>query len=127
MRGSHGVTFPLGVRVDIQRSLPPDPPGRLEPKMSVRPSNERLGVTSSDAELSGAPRFTGGDQGSWTVCRVDTHRSAPPSPPARVDQNISSLPSTRIVTAASFAFGTLSSLTGSAGPRVSPSRVTAAT
>src|SRR6266550_6054645 len=99
-------------------SLPPEPPGRLEAKISVRPSNERLGVTSSDDEFSGAGRFTGGDQESCTVCRVDSQRSAPPSPPGRVDQNISSFPSTRTVTAASFAFGTLSSLTGAAGPRV---------
>src|SRR5207245_2214234 len=42
-RGYHGASLPLGVRVDIQMSLPPRPPVRLEAKTSVRPSYESVG------------------------------------------------------------------------------------
>src|SRR2546426_2620758 len=38
---------PLGPRVDIQRSLPPLPPGRFDVKISVRPSRDRLGCEST--------------------------------------------------------------------------------
>src|SRR3989442_905020 len=108
-------------------SLPPEPPGRLEAKIRVRPSHDTLGVTSSNDEFRVVPALTGGDHESWIVWRVDTHRSFPPRPPPRGDQNISSRPSARIVTAASLALGSLSSTTSWAGPRVSPSRVTDAT
>ena len=56
--------WPLGVRVAIQMSVPPNPPDRLEAKSSVRPSPDRLGCWSDAAELSGLPRFTGVDHGS---------------------------------------------------------------
>src|SRR2546425_5443547 len=64
-------------------SVPPKPPDRLEAKTSVRPSPDRLGCCSAAGEFSGAPRFTGVDQGSCTLRRGDVHRSAPPPPPAR--------------------------------------------
>src|SRR5438445_7164895 len=49
---------PLGVRVDIQRSLPPLPPARLDVKISVWPSRDRAGrseehtLNSSHANIS---------------------------------------------------------------------------
>src|SRR5256885_2142071 len=75
-----------GKRVDIQMSIPPSPPGRLfVVKSRVRPSRDRAGSSSPAEELSGAPRLTGGDQGSFTLWRVAAHRSAPPSPPGRFE------------------------------------------
>src|SRR5437773_11388521 len=67
-------------------SVPPKPPDRLEAKTSVRPSPDRLGCCSAAAEFSGAPRFTGADHASWTLRRVDVHRSAPPRPPERSEE-----------------------------------------
>src|SRR5881409_171548 len=58
-------------RVDIQISVPPKPPARLDAKSSIRPPPERLGCCSAAVEFSGAPTFTGGVQGSWTLRRVD--------------------------------------------------------
>src|SRR5438552_770577 len=67
----HHRTTPGGKRVDIQISIPPRPPGRLfVVKSSMRPSRERAGSSSPADELSGAPRLTGGDQGSFTLWRV---------------------------------------------------------
>ena len=48
----------------IQRSLPPLPPGRFEPKIIANPSNERLGVTSLDDVFTDAT-FTGVDHESF--------------------------------------------------------------
>src|SRR6266705_3374620 len=42
-RGCHGASLPLGVRVDIQMSVPPKPLDRLEAKSSVRPSTDSPG------------------------------------------------------------------------------------
>src|SRR5438093_159229 len=116
----------LDVRVDIQRSVPPKPPDRLEAKTSVRPSPDRLGCCSAAAEFSGAPRFTGADHASWTLRRVDVHRSAPPRPPERVEKKKTSLPSVRSVAPWSVPVGSLSSGISIAGPRVAPSRVSGA-
>jgi len=68
-------------RVDIQISVPPTPPTRLDAKSSVRPPLERLGCCSAAVEFSGAPAFTGGVQGSCTLRRVDVPkiRSADPT------------------------------------------------
>src|SRR5712691_2097669 len=97
MRGFHGTSLPLDVRVDIQISVPPNPPDRLDAKTSVRPSPDRLGCCPDAGEFSGSPRFTGVDHGSWTLRRVDVQRSAPPTPPGRVEKKKISLPSERSV------------------------------
>src|SRR2546425_4922279 len=76
-------------------SLAPRPPARVEAKISVRPSWESVGWVSPAVVFSGAPRFTGGDQGSCTLRRVDVHRSFPPEPPARLEYRNTSRPSTR--------------------------------
>src|SRR5207245_487160 len=73
----------------------PRPPARVEAKISVRPSWESVGWVSPAVVFSGAPRFTGGDQGSCTLRRVDVHRSFPPDPPARLEYRNTSRPSTR--------------------------------
>ncbi len=65
-------------RLVTQMSLPPEPPGQLEPKKSVRPSAEMHEVNSQYAELTGRPQFTGVPQGSSVVSRVDTHTSHAP-------------------------------------------------
>src|SRR2546426_10960880 len=96
MRGFHGTSLPLDVRVDIQISVPPNPPDRLDAKTSVRPSPDRLGCCSAAGEFSAAA-FTGVDQGSWTLRRGDVPRSAPPTPPGRVGKKKNSLPSRRQV------------------------------
>ena len=44
--GFHGTSLPSGARVDIHRSLPPLPPGRLEVKIMVPPSRDRVGCES---------------------------------------------------------------------------------
>src|SRR2546428_2484907 len=110
-------------------SLAPRPPARVEAKISVRPSWESVGWVSPAVVFSGAPRFTGGDQGSCTLRRVDVHRSFPPEPPARLEYRNTSRPSTRTDGWASViaGSGSFSSATGTAGPRVSPSAVTATT
>jgi hypothetical protein len=46
-------------RFVTQRSLPPNPPGRLEPKYSSNPSAEILGEPSLCGLLTIAPRFVG--------------------------------------------------------------------
>src|SRR2546422_7108816 len=76
-------------------------PGRLEVQTNVRPSKDRLGCWSKAAELSGAPGFSGVDHGSFALRRVDTQRSARPSPPAGAPRwNQISFPSVRTVGAA---------------------------
>src|SRR5439155_155857 len=132
-RGGRPSYFPFTVRVDIQMSSPPSVPVRLETKSSVRPSNDRSGSrvpgpgeTPPVFTLIGSPRFSGGDQGSCTLRRVDTQISIEPSRPARLELNRISRPSTRGLGDPSLAVGSFSSPTGTAGPRVSPSRVTEA-
>src|SRR6266566_5155929 len=122
-----------GARVDIQMSRLGRPlgantlPGRLEVQTNVWPSKDRLGCWSKAAELSGAPGFSGVDHGSFALRRVDTQRSERPSPPAGAPRwNQISFPSVRTVGAASLAAGWLSSERNTAGPAVSPSRVTGA-
>src|SRR3989475_6359005 len=122
----HGASFPLGVRGDIQMSRPPTPPGRIAAQVSVRPSCDKLGCCSWAAVFSGAPRFTGEPQGSWTLWRADVQRSPRPRVPGRLEEMKISLPSARSVAPASLKFGTLSSTTTTVGPQVSPSRVTEA-
>src|SRR2546427_2489755 len=124
---------PLTVRVDIQMSRLGRPlgantlPGRLEVQTNVWPSKDRLGCWSKAAELSGAPGFSGVDHGSFAVRRVATQRSERPRPPAGAPRwNQISFPSVRTVGAASLAAGWLSSARNTAGPAVSPSRVTGA-
>src|SRR6266576_1624026 len=125
LMGPPSVQFPPGVRVDIQISVPPKPPDRLDAKSNVRPPLDRLGCCSAAVEVRGASRFTGGLQGSCTLRRVDVHRSAAPTPPGRVEKKNTSLPSERSVGPWSVAIGSLSSEISTAGPRVSPSRVMA--
>src|SRR3954468_1988303 len=48
-----------------QRSRPPNPPGRSEPKYSVRPSLEIAGPASMNAEFTIGPRFTGAAQSEY--------------------------------------------------------------
>src|SRR5207249_5941869 len=91
--------FPLTVRVDIQMSNPPSPP-RPTPAMnsSVRPSCDRSGWNSANPVLTGSPRFTGADQASWVVRRVETQISnalAPPGVRGRPELNRISFPSAR--------------------------------
>src|SRR5207248_7041690 len=119
---------PLTVRVDIQMSRLGRPlgantlPGRLEVQTNVWPSKDRLGCWSKAAELSGAPGFSGVDHGSFASRRVDTQRSARPSPPAGGPRwNQISFPSVRTVGAASLAAGSLSSERNTPGPAVSRS------
>src|SRR5438093_6329899 len=125
--------LPLTVRVDIQMSRLGRPlgantlPGRLEVQTNVWPSKDRLGCWSKAAELSGARGFSGVDHGSFALRRVDTQRSERPRPPAGAPRwNQISFPSVRTVGAASLAAGWLSSERNTAGPAVSPSRVTGA-
>src|SRR5438128_2298554 len=132
-RAGHGCSFPFTVRVDIQMSRLGRPfgadtlPGRLDVKTNIRPSKDRLGCCSKPAELSGAPGFSGVGHGSFALRRVDTQRSARPSPPAGAPRwNQISFPSVRTVGAASLAVGWLSSERNAAGPAVSPFRVTGA-
>src|SRR2546427_4546350 len=102
-------------------SVPPKLPDRLDAKTRVRPSLDRLGCCSANGEFSAAT-FTGVDHVSWTLRRVEVHRSAPPTPPARVEKKKISLPSVRSVAPWSVALGSLSSGIKTAGPRVAPSR-----
>src|SRR5207247_10801766 len=92
----------MAVRVDIQRTNPPRPP-RPTPAMnsSVRPSCDRSGWNSANPVFTGGPRFTGADQGSWTLRRVETQISnalAPPGVRGRPELNRISFPSARTVT-----------------------------
>src|SRR5438552_3378839 len=99
--------------------------GGIAGQTNVRPSKDRLGCWSKAAELSGAPGFSGVDHGSFALRRVDTQRSERPRPPAGAPRwNQISFPSVRTVGAASLAAGWLSSVRNTAGPAVSPSRVT---
>jgi hypothetical protein len=76
-------------------SVFPAPPGRLELKKSVLPSSVREGWNSLFA-LFMPGSGTGGDHGASTIARVDTHRSASPTPPARVEWSMISNPSWRM-------------------------------
>src|SRR6266576_4185166 len=67
LMGPPSVQFPPGVRVDIQRSCWPRPPGRIDVKMSVRPSRDRLGCESMSGVLIGASRCSGDDHGSLVL------------------------------------------------------------
>jgi len=80
--GSPAAYCPLEVRVDIQMSVPPNPPCRLEAKTSVRPSPERLGCCSAAVEFR-ASTFAGVDQESCTLRRVGANgRNAGVAAPA---------------------------------------------
>src|SRR2546426_2224591 len=111
---------PLGPRVDIQRSLPPLPPGRLEVKISVPPSRDRTGCESTKGVLSGAPRCSAADHASWMPWRVNRQMSKSPNVPVRLEDSSSSCPSVRT---ASFwsVLVELSSVKTTAGPSGSPS------
>src|SRR4029077_2967099 len=75
---------PSRARVVTYRSLLPEPPGRSEKKYRVVPSNDSAGAPSKAVLLMLGPpscwftrsRFTGGDQTSLVVARVETHRSS---------------------------------------------------
>src|SRR5207244_11351863 len=66
---------PVDVRVDIQMSLP-RLPARSDANMSVRPSNDRLGWSSAADVLTGDPKFSGTDQGSCALRRIDIQSAA---------------------------------------------------
>jgi hypothetical protein len=101
------------VRVDIQMSVLPEPPGRSDENRSVRPSRDKSGCESAKGVFKGGPpRFSGADQESCTLRRVDTQMSAAPNPPARVEKNMISRPSVLTVAAASLAVGSFSSAIG---------------
>ena len=99
------------------RSAPPAPPGRLEWKKKLVRLNERPPPNSLEPLLRSGPRFTGVDQGSDVLARVETHKSWPPCVPARSEVRISSKPSRRGVGNRSLAL-LLSSGTKTAGPKV---------
>ena len=101
----------LACRVDTQRSVPPEPPGRLDARYSVSASWVSSGWTSATGEFSSGPAFWGGDQAWLELWRVDCQMSAP-SPPGRVDQKRISLASARSVGAASLNAGAFTSATG---------------
>jgi len=88
------------MRVDIQRSVfprVPRLPGRLEVKMSVRPSRERVGWESTKAVSIGDPRCSGGvDQFSCLFFRVNRQMSKPPDVPSRFARCIDRPALTRI-------------------------------
>jgi len=70
--------------------------------MSVRASNERVGVRSLNTVLNGGPALVGVFHGSWMLCRVDVQMSLPPTEPALVDPKKISRPSFRMVATVSF-------------------------
>src|SRR5437867_12097505 len=63
------------VRVVIQRSAEPKPPGRVEAKTSVRLSAETTAQQSSELLLIDGPRLTGEPNGSISVGREATQIS----------------------------------------------------
>lgn len=63
----------------------------------IRPSDDKYDGASFAAPFTAGPRFTGTDQLSNTVARVDAHRSAPPNVPERFEKKMISRPSNRIV------------------------------
>src|SRR6185295_3831629 len=94
----------------------PKPPGRSDVTKRLRPSDDRYEGPSFEGLFTTGPRFTGVDQLSDTVWRVDAQRSAPPSVPGRFEKKMISRPSKRIVGRRS-ACGLLSSETSVAGPK----------
>ncbi len=80
-------------RVVTHRSLPPDPPGRPEPRKSDSQSADMFGQHSLDEVLTVGPRFTGVPQGSLVVGRLATHMSLLPYPPDRLEYKNSARPS----------------------------------
>src|SRR5712692_5636514 len=118
-------------RVVTYRSLFPKPPGRSEKKYSVVPSKESAGAPSKAGPLMAGPpscwftrfRFTGGDQTSLVVARVDTQRSSLPAErpttsfPGRPEQTKISSPS-RLIAVRVSRKGLLSSGTRTPGPKV---------
>src|SRR5947208_2655654 len=56
-------------------SNPPQPPGRLDAKYSVRPSPEMWGLKSAAPVLTTEPRLTGASHASLTSLRVATQIS----------------------------------------------------
>src|SRR2546425_1076569 len=113
------------LRWDTQMSFPPSPPGRAETKYSACWSGDKLGVSSPNTEFT-APTFSGVDQASFGLRRVDIQISLRPIEPARLDAKKISRSSKRTVGLTSFATGSLSSTMRTAGPSVWPSRVTGA-
>ncbi len=107
-------------------SVPPMVPVRSDANSSIRPSLDRLGCWSLAVEFTAA-KFSGGDQGSCTLRRVEHHRSRRPAGLMRVDPKKISRPSVRTLAAASLAVTSDSSATSTAEPRVSPFRVIDAT
>ena len=85
------------------------------------PSHDSAGPPSLAAVLIVGPRFTGVDQGSRVLSRVETHRSILPDPPSRFDVMNISKPSFRIAVRVS-RVGLLSSRTILARPNVPFSR-----
>ena len=111
-----------------------DPPVKVrllgEDLVVFRDSDGRLGVldeycphrrVSLALVFTDVPRFAGIDQASWTLSRVATQRSCPPSVPDRFDEKTISSPSLRTFGWMSFS-ALLSSATRSAGPKLPPPR-----
>src|SRR3989442_14313737 len=87
----------------------------------VVPSHARAGAPSSNSLLTGRPRFTGVDQESAVVSRVDTPISLAPIPlgtipPGRLEARNIFNPSPRMAVRGSFD-GLLSSAARAAGPK----------
>src|SRR3990172_5464952 len=69
------VKVGIFARLISYKSVAPDPPGRFEKKTRLVPLEEMAGPDSSAVVLTVGPKFTGGDQGSEVLARVETHKS----------------------------------------------------
>src|SRR6266516_2885014 len=110
-------------------SARPHPPGRKLWKYIRCRSDENVGATSLELELTVGPRFCAGPQGSSTVARRETQMSSPPTPPGRPEVTYRLRPSLEIAGRLS-SNGELTSgprLTGvDQGPHWGPSAMTSA-
>src|SRR5207249_8525613 len=83
-------------------SNPPQPPGRLDAKYSVRPSPEMWGLKSAAPVLTTEPRLTGASHASLTSLRVATQISVVGLPfastvePGRLDRKSTRLNSCHV-------------------------------
>src|ERR1700675_1031896 len=93
----------------------PSGPGE-RPKSSWVACHENDGRVSEALVFTAEPRLTGADQGSLALSRVAAQMSWPPSVPVRFDERTTSSPSLRTFGWMSFAAGSLSALTTTAGP-----------
>lgn len=64
-----------GIQVDIHRSEPPCPPGRVLKKYSARPSADRQGLTSLYSVFPGGPRLTAAPKGPVATSRLQAQVS----------------------------------------------------